>query len=147
MYFEPGKYMVAESGHLLIEVNTIKKNRTRTIVGCNSGFPQLIRPVLYDAYHHIVNLSNPDGEEKKYDICGNICETGDRFAEERTMPEIREYDILEIQNAGAYCYSMGSVYNLRPMPSEAVYEDGKLRLVRKAQTNKELVKELVASAL
>ena len=63
------------------------------------------------------------------------------------MPEIREYDILEIQNAGAYCYSMGSVYNLRPMPSEAVYEDGKLRLVRKAQTNKELVKELVASAL
>lgn len=147
MYFEPGKYMVAESGHLLIEVNTIKKNRTRTIVGCNSGFPQLIRPVLYDAYHHIVNLSNPDGEEKKYDICGNICETGDRFAEERIMPEIREYDILEIQNAGAYCYSMGSVYNLRPMPSEAVYEDGKLRLVRKAQTNKELVKELVASAL
>ena len=147
MYFEPGKYMVAESGHLLIEVNTIKKNRTRTIVGCNSGFPQLIRPVLYDAYHHIVNLSNPEGEEKKYDICGNICETGDRFAEERMMPEIREYDILEIQNAGAYCYSMGSVYNLRPMPSEAVYENGRLRLVRKAQTNKELVKELVASAL
>lgn len=147
MYFEPGKYMVAESGHLLIEVNTIKKNRTRTIVGCNSGFPQLIRPVLYDAYHHIVNLSNPDGEEKKYDICGNICETGDRFAEERMMPEIREYDILEIQNAGAYCYSMGSVYNLRPMPSEAVFADGELKLVRKAQTNKELVKELVASAL
>lgn len=147
MYFEPGKYMVAESGHLLIEVNTIKKNRTRTIVGCNSGFPQLIRPVLYDAYHHIVNLSNPEGAEHKYDICGNICETGDRFAEERMMPEIREYDILEIQNAGAYCYSMGSIYNLRPMPSEAVFENGKLRLVRKAQTNKELVKELVASAL
>ena len=147
MYFEPGKYMVAESGHLLIEVNTIKKNRTRTIVGCNSGFPQLIRPVLYDAYHHIVNLSNPEGAEYKYDICGNICETGDRFAEERMMPEIREYDILEIQNAGAYCYSMGSIYNLRPMPSEAVFENGKLRLVRKAQTNKELVKELVASAL
>ena len=147
MYFEPGKYMVAESGHLLIEVNTIKKNRTRTIAGCNSGFPQLIRPVLYDAYHHITNLSNPDGELKKYDICGNICETGDRFAEERMMPEIREYDILEIQNAGAYCYSMGSIYNLRPMPSEAVLEDGELRLVRKAQTNAELVKELISSAL
>ena len=147
MYFEPGKYMVAESGHLLIEVNTIKKNRTRTIAGCNSGFPQLIRPVLYDAYHHITNLSNPDGELKKYDICGNICETGDRFAEERMMPEIHEYDILEIQNAGAYCYSMGSIYNLRPMPSEAVLEDGELRLVRKAQTNAELVKELISSAL
>ena len=147
MYFEPGKYMVAESGHLLIEVNTIKKNRTRTIVGCNSGFPQLIRPVLYNAYHHIINLSNPDGELNKYDICGNICETGDRFAEERMLPEIREYDILEIQNAGAYCYSMGSIYNLRPMPSEAVFENGELRLVRKAQTNAELVKELISSAL
>ena len=103
--------------------------------------------MLYDAYHHITNLSNPDGELKKYDICGNICETGDRFAEERMMPEIREYDILEIQNAGAYCYSMGSIYNLRPMPSEAVLEDGELRLVRKAQTNAELVKELISSAL
>ena len=147
MYFEPGKYMVAESGHLLVEVNTIKKNRTRIIAGCNSGFPQLIRPVMYGAYHHIVNLSNPDGELAKYDICGNICETGDRFAEERMMPEIREYDILDIQNAGAYCYSMGGVYNLRPMPSEAVYADGELKLVRKAQTNAELANEIIASAL
>ncbi len=147
MYFEPGKYMVAESGHLLVEVNTIKHNRSRTIAGCNSGFPQLIRPVLYDAYHHIVNLSNPDGKPAKYDICGNICETGDRFAEERIMPEIREYDILDIQNAGAYCYSMGSIYNLRSMPSEAVLENGELRLVRKAQTNQELAKELIATAL
>lgn len=147
MYFEPGKYMVAEAGHLLVEVNTIKKNRSRIIAGCNSGFPQLIRPVMYGAYHHIVNLSNPDGELQKYDICGNICETGDRFAEERMMPEIREYDILEIQNAGAYCYSMGGVYNLRPMPSEAVYSDGELKLVRKAQSNAELASEIIASAL
>lgn len=147
MYFEPGKYMVAESGHLLVEVNTIKKNRSRIIAGCNSGFPQLIRPVMYGAYHHIVNLSNPEGTLQKYDICGNICETGDRFAEERMMPEIREYDILDIQNAGAYCYSMGGVYNLRPMPSEAVYAEGELKLVRKAQTNAELAHEIIASAL
>ena len=147
MYFEPGKYMVAEAGHLLVEVNTIKKNRSRIIAGCNSGFPQLIRPVMYGAYHHIVNLSNPDGELQKYDICGNICETGDRFAEERMMPEIREYDIQEIQNAGAYCYSMGGVYHLRPMPTEAVYADGELKLVRKAQSNAELASEIIASAL
>ena len=63
------------------------------------------------------------------------------------MPEIREYDILDIQNAGAYCYSMGSIYNLRSMPSEAVLENGELRLVRKAQTNQELAKELIATAL
>jgi diaminopimelate decarboxylase len=143
MYFEPGKYMVAESGHLLVEVNTVKHNRSRTIAGCNSGFPQLIRPVLYDAYHHIINLSNPNGKPAKYDICGNICETGDRFAEERIMPEIREYDLLAIKNAGAYCYSMGSVYNLRPMPSEAVIRNGKLYSLHQAQDDEALVNSVL----
>jgi diaminopimelate decarboxylase len=146
MYFEPGKYMVAESGHLLVEVNTIKNNRTRTIVGCNSGFPQLIRPVMYDAYHHIVNLSNMDGAKKVYDICGNICETGDRFAEQREMNEIREYDILDIQNAGAYCYSMGGVYNLRPMPTEVIWDNNQFTLIRKAQTDEELVNGIMESS-
>ncbi len=126
MLFEPGKYMVAEAGCLLTEVNTIKYNRTRVIAGCNSGFPQLIRPVLYGAYHQIFNLSNPDGKPAVYDVCGNICETGDRFAEQRDLPEIREYDILAIGNAGAYCYSMGSVYNMRPMPAEVVVRNGKV---------------------
>ena len=143
MFFEPGKYIVAECGYLLVEVNTIKENRTRSIVGCNSGFPQLIRPVMYEAYHHIVNLSNPEGEVKKYDICGNICETGDRFAEQRDIPEIREADILAIENAGAYCYSMGGVYNLRPMPPEAVWHNGQLELVRKGLTAQQLIEQII----
>ncbi len=143
MYFEPGKYIVAECGYLVVEVNTIKENRTRSIVGCNSGFPQLIRPMMYDAYHHIVNLSNPDGEIKTYDICGNICETGDRFAEQRELPEVREGDILAIENAGAYCYSMGGVYNLRPMPAETVWHDGHLELVRKGLSAQELVEQIL----
>ncbi len=142
MYFEPGKYIVAEAGYLLVEVNTIKDNNGRIIVGCNSGFPQLIRPMLYDAYHHIVNLSNPNGELKKYDICGNICETGDRFAEQREIAEIREGDILSIENSGAYCYSMGSVYNLRPMPAEVVVYNGEIKLARRALTNEELIASL-----
>ena len=139
MRFEPGKYLSAECGTLVVEVNTIKHNRTRTIAGCNSGFPQLIRPVLYDAYHHIVNLSNPQGTPMVYDICGNICETGDRFAEQRELPEIREYDLLAIENAGAYCYSMGSVYNLRPMPAEVVLVDGKVFSINRAQSDDELI--------
>lgn len=145
MRFEPGKYLSAQCGTLLTEVNTIKHNRTRTIAGCNSGFPQLIRPVLYDAYHHIVNLSNPGGAPQVYDICGNICETGDRFAEQRTMPEIREYDILAIENAGAYCYSMGSIYNLRPMPAEIVVKDGKVIALHKKQTEAE-VADMIANS-
>ena len=143
MYFEPGKYIVAESGWLLTTVNTIKYNRTRTIAGCDAGFPQLIRPVLYGAYHKIANLSNPAGAPNVYDVCGNICETGDRFAEQRELPELREGDVLAIANAGAYCYSMGGVYNLRPMPPEVVVTNGVARLTRKRQSNAELAEELL----
>jgi diaminopimelate decarboxylase len=126
-----------------MEVNTIKHNRSRVIAGCNSGFPQLIRPVLYGAYHKIINLTNPDGEEKLYDVCGNICETGDRFAEQRPLPEIREYDLLAVKNAGAYCFSMGSVYNLRPMPAEVVVQNGRAADFRPALTDQELVAQIL----
>lgn len=143
MRFEPGKYMVAESGHLLMEANTIKHNRTRTIVGCNSGFSQLIRPVLYGAYHHIRNLTNPAGKPQLYDICGNICETGDRFAEQREMPEIREYDLLDVENAGAYCYSMGSVYNLRALPGEVVLSQGRVVSLRKPESEEAMLDRLL----
>lgn len=143
MYFEPGKFMVAECGTLLVTVNTLKFNRTRTIAGCDSGFPQLIRPVLYDAYHEIRNLSNPDGRHQTYDICGNICETGDRFAEQRSLPKIHEGDVLAIENAGAYCYAMGGVYNLRPMPAEVLVEKGEGRLVRRRISNSELVDSIL----
>lgn len=144
MRFEPGKYIVAEAGFLLVEVNTIKNNNGRVIAGCNSGFPQLIRPLLYDAYHHIRNLSNPDGPVSRFDICGNICETGDRFAEQRELPEVREGDILAIENAGAYCYSMGGIYNLRAMPAEVVFYESEPHLARRALSNRELVDILLA---
>ena len=143
LLFEPGKYLVAECGYLLTEVNTIKHNRSRVIAGCDSGFPQLIRPVLYGAYHQIFNLSNPGGAEKCYDVCGNICETGDRFAEQRMIPEIREYDILAIANAGAYCYSMGGVYNLRTMPGEVVISGGKVIAYRRRESDNQLIDRIV----
>ncbi|KAF0151771.1 MAG: diaminopimelate decarboxylase [Ignavibacteria bacterium] len=147
MYFEPGKYIVAESGYLMIEVNTIKNNRGRLIAGTNSGFNHLIRPLLYESYHYIENLSNPKGKKYIYDICGNICETGDCFAQQREMPEIREGDKLLIKNAGAYCYSMGSIYNLRAMPSEVIVVNGKDQLVTKRPTNNELAESLIYSTL
>ena len=143
MYFEPGKFIVAESGYMLVTVNTIKENKGRLMVGCNSGFPQLIRPMFYEAYHHIVNLSNPDAAIDTYDICGNICETGDLFAERREMTQIREGDVLSIENAGAYCYSMGGVYNLRAMPSEVFVKDGEAKLARKGLKTSELIDMIV----
>ncbi len=143
MYFEPGKFIVAEAGYLLVQVNTLKNNNSRLIAGCNSGFPQLIRPVFYGAYHEVLNLTNPGGELKVYDVCGNICETGDRFAEQRELPEIREGDILAIKNAGAYCYAMGGVYNLRPMPAEVLVYKGRAELARRKLNNMELVNSII----
>lgn len=103
----------------------------------------MIRPVFYDAYHHILNLSNPKGTPREYDVCGNICETGDQFAKERKVPEIREGDLLAIQNAGAYCYAMGGVYNLRAMPAEVLVVNGEDKLVRKRLSDEELINTIL----
>jgi len=143
LYFEPGKFLTATAGCLLVEVNTIKTIRKKTICGTDSGFPQLIRPMFYDAYHHIENISNPKGEKMEYDICGNICETGDLFAKNRRISRIREGDLLSINDAGAYGYAMGGVYNLRPMPAEVVIENGRIRLSRKRQTSQELIRSIL----
>lgn len=146
LVFEPGKFLTAQAGYLLVTVNTIKYNRTRTICGTDSGFPQLIRPMFYDAYHHIDNLTHPDGELNTYDICGNICETGDLFAADRIINKIRENDILSINDAGAYCYAMGGVYNLRPMPAEVMVENDRFYLSRERQTPEQLVDLILAQS-
>ena len=123
---------------MIIQVTTVKETRGRLIAGTDSGFTHMIRPVLYNAYHHIINLSNPLGQEKVYDVTGNICETGDIFAKERTLPEIRENDYLAILNTGAYGRSMAGIYNLRPIPSEAVFYNDRIISFRKSLKDEEL---------
>jgi len=145
LYFEPGKFLVAECGNLVIQVNTIKDNNGHLIAGTNSGFNHLARPVMYDAYHHITNLSNPNGEIKTYDIVGNICETGDNFASGRELPEIREGDYLLIHNAGAYCFSMASNYNLRTLPTELCLLDSQVVHHSPAVSDDVLIDRLVAN--
>lgn len=144
LYFEPGKYLTAEAGYLITQVNTVKKAGGKIIVGTNSGFTQLIRPVFYGSYHHILNLSNPDGKPETYDVFGNICEAGDFLAKNRPLPEVHEGDYLAVLNAGAYCYSMGSVYNLRPMPAEVIIQEGKDTISRKALSYEELINQIIS---
>ncbi len=143
MYFEPGKFIVADAGCFVVQVNTVKNNNGRLIVGTNSGFPHLIRPVFYGAYHHIINVSNPDGKVLKYDIYGNTCESGDCFASDRELPEIRIGDYLVIQNAGAYCRSMASEYNLRPLPSEYLIYNNEVITSKKKLNYNELAKRIL----
>jgi diaminopimelate decarboxylase len=130
VWFEPGKYLVSESGYFITTVNVIKKAGDVFFAGVNSGLNHLIRPMFYDAYHEIENTSNPAGEKKKYNVVGNICET-DNFATGRYLPEIREGDHLVFRNAGAYCFEMSSHYNSRFKPAEVMMKDGIPHLIRK----------------
>lgn len=121
--FEPGRYLVAPAGALLVEVTDIKEHSGTIFVGVNSGFNHLIRPAMYGSYHAIENLSNPNGKEMSVTVAGYVCESGDVFARERVLPEPRIGDILAIKDVGAYGYSMASDYNLQPKPKEIILEN------------------------
>ncbi|MSQ78616.1 MAG: diaminopimelate decarboxylase, partial [Flavobacteriaceae bacterium] len=108
----------------------------------NSGQNHLIRPMFYDAYHHIENISNPDGTQRIYTIVGYICET-DTFGWDRKMAEVREGDVLCIRNAGAYGYTMSNNYNARYRPAEVLIKDGKAHLIRKRETMDDLLRNVV----
>lgn len=142
MYFEPGRYCVAESGTLLCTVTTIKKRGKKILVGVDTGFNHLIRPTLYGSYHHIVNMSNPNGKKKRYDVVGNICESGDIFGKKRMIAEVREGNILAILDTGAYGFSMASEYNSRPLPAEVLVKNGKAALIRKRETFTDIMRNI-----
>ena len=142
LWFEPGKYLVSESGFLLVRTNVVKESPLCTFVGVNSGLNHLIRPMLYDAYHSIFNVSNPIGIRKTYDVVGYICET-DTFATDMEMEETKEGDILAIRNAGAYAFSMSSNYNSRFRPAEVMILEGKVILIRKRETMEDLLRNQI----
>lgn len=138
IHFEPGKFLVSESGYFLAKVNVIKQTTATVFAGIDSGLNHLIRPMFYDAYHHILNLSNPVGTPRVYTVVGYICET-DTFAWDRPIPEIREGDVLCFQNAGAYGYVMSSNYNSRFRPAEVLVDGDEVRLIRKRETLDDLL--------
>ena len=142
MWFEPGKFIVSASGQLLARVNVVKENPNVTFVGIDTGLNHLIRPMMYDAYHEIKNISNPDGAPKSYTVVGYICET-DTFASDRLLPEVRPDDILAIQNAGAYGFSMASNYNGRLRPAEVLIYRGKAKLIRQRESLDDLLRNQV----
>jgi len=139
VWFEPGKYLVSEAGYLITEVSVLKTTKTTTFASVNSGFNHLIRPMFYDAYHKISNISNPEGEEKTYTITGNICET-DTFATDRQLPEINEGDLLVFANAGAYGFEMSSNFNSRYKPAEVLVKEGEFHLIRRRDTFEDLLR-------
>jgi len=142
IWFEPGKYLVSECGSFIVKANIVKQTTATVFVGVNSGFNHLIRPMFYDAYHRISNLSNPEGAQRIYTVVGNICET-DTFAWDRVLNEVREGDYLVFHNAGAYGFEMSSNFNSRLKPAEVMIKDGKAQLIRKADVFNDLLRNQV----
>ncbi len=139
VWFEPGKYLVSQAGYFIVKANVIKQTPAAVFVGVNSGFNHLIRPMMYDSYHHIDNISNPTGAERIYNVVGNICET-DTFAWDRKLHEVREGDLLVFYNAGAYGFEMSSNFNSRLKPAEVLLVNGKAKLIRKRDVFEDLLR-------
>jgi diaminopimelate decarboxylase len=139
IWFEPGKFLVSEAGYFITQVNVLKETSSTTFAGVNSGFNHLIRPMFYNAYHKIENISNETGPKKIYTVVGNICET-DTFAEDREINEIKEGDYLVFYNAGAYGFEMSSNFNSRLKPAEVMVKNGTPVLIRRRDVFEDLLR-------
>ena len=136
---EPGKYLVSESTALLARITTVKEKGERLFVGLDTGFNHLIRPAMYGAYHHIVNLSKTDGPLRTASVVGNLCETGDIMNRDIELIDPQEGDLVAILVAGGYGSSMSSAYNMRELAAEVLVEEGTPRLIRRRQTYEDLM--------
>ncbi len=137
---EPGRSIIADAGALVATVQYTKIRDGRRIVVCDASMTELIRPALYDAYHHIVPVKDSAPSSLPADIVGPVCETGDTLGYDRVLAEVARGDRLLIMNAGAYGMAMASNYNSRPRPAEALVEGKFHRLIRRRETWNDLVR-------
>ena len=142
LWFEPGKFLVSEAGVFLVKVNVVKQTVSTVFAGVDSGQNHLIRPMMYEAYHHISNISNRGETQRVYSVVGYICET-DTFGYDRKLTEVRAGDVLSIRNAGAYGFAMASNYNSRLRPAEVLILDGKSHLIRERENFEDLMKNQI----
>ena len=139
LWIEPGKYLVSGAGYLIVQATVVKETPTLHFVGVDSGLNHLIRPMMYDAYHDIYNLSNQEGDTATYTVVGYICET-DTLAAQRQLHTVKEGDLLVLKNAGAYGFTMSSNYNARLRPAEVLVWEGKAHLIRKREQFEDLLR-------
>jgi diaminopimelate decarboxylase len=139
LIFEPGKFLVSEAGYFVARVNVIKQTTSTVFAGLDTGLNHFIRPMFYDAYHEIINVSKPEGKTRIYTVVGYICET-DTFGWNRKIIEATEGDYLLFKNAGAYCFAN---YNSRFRPAEVMVHQGKDYLIRKREEMDDLLRNQV----
>ena len=133
IFTELGRFMLAPHGVLVTKV-THKKKTYRTYLGVDASAVNLMRPAMYGAYHHITNLTHPDGPVEVVDVVGSLCENNDKFAVNRELPYTEIGDLLVIHDTGAHGFSMGYQYNAKLRSAEILYtEEGKARQIRRAE--------------
>lgn len=140
LIFEPGRLLVGNAGILVSRVIYVKQTPTRNFIILDAGMNDLMRPSLYGAHHDILPvLETPAGQKVLADIVGPVCETGDIFAEQRSIVLPRDGDLMAIRSAGAYGAVMASSYNARPLVAEVMVQGGQYHPVRARQTYAELI--------
>lgn len=140
--FEPGRFLVANSGILIAQILSIKESENQKFIILNAGMNDLIRVSMYQAYHDILPIVKNDNI-LEYNICGTICESSDFFAKNRSIPMVKNGDFVAIMSSGAYGSSMSSEYNSRPLIAEYLIENEKINKIRKERTWQELVENEV----
>jgi diaminopimelate decarboxylase len=139
--FEPGRFIVGNAGVLLCSVLYRKSTPTKNFVIVDAGMNDLIRPALYEGYHEIEPLRQPEGDAtEKVDVVGPVCESGDFFAQDRDLPKLAPGDRIALMSSGAYGYVMASTYNARPLPPEVLVDGEKATVVRERQTWDDLIR-------
>jgi diaminopimelate decarboxylase len=135
LLLEPGRFLVAQAGALLTRVLVVKKNGSKTFIITDAAMNDLIRPALYHAHHEIVPVRQPSGSATiTADIVGPVCESGDFFARDRAIANVKPGDLVALLDAGAYGMSLSSNYNSRPRPAEVLIEGTKVELIRRRET-------------
>jgi diaminopimelate decarboxylase len=141
LMLEPGRSIVAEAGILLTRVLLVKQNGSKTFVVVDSAMNDLLRPALYQAHHEITPVTEaPGGLTMTADVVGPVCETGDFFARDRSLPELRAGDLIALRTAGAYGFVLSSNYNSRPRPCELLIDGSQIIMARKRETFDDLIR-------
>lgn len=139
LVFEPGRVITGNAGILLTRVLYTKDTAHKHFIIVDGGMNDLIRPSLYQAYHHILAVNPRGNGQRVADVVGPICESGDFFAKDRELPDFKPGDLLAVMSAGAYGFSMASNYNSRPRPPEVMVSGDDYHIIRRRETYEDLV--------
>jgi diaminopimelate decarboxylase len=137
---EPGRSIVGNAGILVTHVLYQKKGENKEFVIVDAGMNDLIRPSLYDAYHHILPVLQRKREIILCDVVGPICESGDFLAKERELRKVERGEYLAVMGAGAYGFTMSSNYNSRPRAAEVLVRGNEHFLIRSRETYRDLIR-------